>query len=269
MAQELGKIEKPPVENFKKGRKIFFVPVIYLSKNLPEDYLQLFNRYWEQVEKQITELSLKLGEVNKIYHELIAFTGEDGAATLKDLNNPGYKIVKACLDKKAQLEALEDADLLTEFMDWSRCLVIGLQNPNVISKVYDSYTEAGKKRNESMSRKIDETLKENEIGMVLMRENHQVQFPADIQVFYVSPPALDDIKRWTRENERNAVRKNNGREMNCPFTSGRIFSLAQVFFPEEPKAAHRWRCTGGKKYRFLRSLALQTGHRRNACTPLA
>ena len=151
MSQELGKIEKPPVENFKKGRKIFFVPLIYRSEDLPKDYLEKFNHYWEEVAKQIAELSLKLGEVNKIYHELIAFSGEKGAATLKDLNNPGYKIVQNCLAKKASLEALEDNDLLTEFMDWSRCLLIGLQNPNVISKVYDAYTEVGKKRNEAMA----------------------------------------------------------------------------------------------------------------------
>ena len=203
MTQELGKIEKMPVDSYKKGRKIFFVPVIYLSESLPEDFIEKCNRYCEQVEKQIAELSVKLGDVKIIYHELIAASDEDGIATLKDLDKPGYKIVKACLDKKAQLEALEDPDLLTEFMDWSRCLLVGLQNPNVITKVYESYSEAGKKRNEDMSRKIDETLKENEIGLVLMRESHQVQFPADIQVFYVSPPALDEIKRWLREHEQN------------------------------------------------------------------
>jgi hypothetical protein len=207
MNQELGKIEKMPVENYKKGRKIFFVPVIYLSEGTPEEYTKLFNLYWEQVEKQIAELSSKLGEVNTIYHELIAFVGEDGAQTLKDLNNPGYKIARVYLDNKARLDALEDADLLTEFMDWSRCLLIGLQNSNVLSKIYDFYTTVGKKRNETMARKIDETLKENEIGIVLMRENHQVQFPADIQVFYVSPPALDDIKRWLREHRQNVTEK--------------------------------------------------------------
>lgn len=202
MAEELGKIEKPPVESFKKGRKLIFVPVIYLVQGLPEDYIQKFNRYWEQAEKHIAELSAKLCEVNAIYHELIATSGEEGAASLKDLNNQGYKIAKACTDKKARLEALEDEDLLTEFMDWSRCLMTGLQNPKVISKIYDSYIEAGKKRNESIAKKIDETLKEDEIGIILMRENHQVQFPSDIQVFYVSPPALDDIKRWLREREQ-------------------------------------------------------------------
>ena len=202
MAEELGKIEKPPVQDFKKGRKLIFVPVIYLVEGLPEDYIQKFNRYWEQVEKHIAELSSKLGEVNAIYHELIATSGEEGATSLKDLNNQGYKIVKACIDKKARLEGLEDADLLTEFMDWSRCLMTGLQNPKVISKIYDSYMEVGKKRNELMAKNIDETLKEDEIGIILMRENHQVQFPSDIQVFYVSPPALDDIKRWFREREQ-------------------------------------------------------------------
>jgi len=203
MAEELGKIEKPSVEKFKKGRKLYFIPLIYRSTEFPEDYIQKFNKYWEQVEKQISELALRLGEVKKVYHELIAVSGEDGIAAIKELNDSSHRIVQACLEKKAQLEAVEEADLLTEFMDWSRCLVIGLQNPRVLSKVYESYIEVGKKRNEYIAHKIDETLKEDEIGIVLMRENHQVQFSSDIQVFYVSPPALDEIKRWLREHENS------------------------------------------------------------------
>ncbi len=201
MAEELGKIEKPPVEDFRKGRKLYFVPLIYGGEDMAEDYLEKFNKYWEQVEKQVEELTSKLGLVNRIYHELIAVSGDEGGKTVRELSERSYKIVQGCLEKKAQLEAVEDSDILTEFMDWSRCLIIGLQNPGVVSKVYESYTEIGKKRNEYIARKIDETLKENEIGILLMRENHQVQFPSDIQVFYVAPPALDEIKRWLREGE--------------------------------------------------------------------
>ncbi len=207
MAEELGKIQKPAVEDFRKGRKLIFVPVIYLVEGLPEDYVQKFNRYWEQVEKHITELTSKLGQVSAVYHELVAVSGKEGVKSLKDLNNKGYKIVKACIDKKARLEGLEDADVLTEFMDWNRCLMIGLQNPKVISKIYESYAEANKKRNEAMAKRIDDSLKKDEIGIVMMREGHQVQFPADIQVFYVAPPALDDIKRWIRERERETEAK--------------------------------------------------------------
>ncbi len=201
MAEGLGKIEKPPVASFKKGRKLYFVPLIYGGKDLPEDYLEKFNKYWEQVKKQLAELSSKLGEVKRIYHELIDVVGEEGLKTIAGLSEKSRDVVQSCLDKQAQLEALEDNDILTEFMDWNRCLIIGLQNPKVLSRVYDSYVEVGKKRNEYIARKIDETLLENEIGLLLMRENHQVQFPADIQVFYVAPPALDEIKRWLREHE--------------------------------------------------------------------
>jgi sugar-specific transcriptional regulator TrmB len=207
MAEELGKIEKPPVASFKKGRKLYFVPLIYSSKDLPEDFLVKFHKYWEQVEKQVAELSTKLGEVNRIYHELVATSGEDAMKTIEELSEKSHKIVRTCLEKKAQLEAVEDSDILTEFMDWSRCLIIGLQNPKVVSKIYDFYIEAGKKRNEYIACKIDETLQENEIGLLLMRENHQVQFPPDIQVFYVAPPALDELKRWLRENEGKSDRE--------------------------------------------------------------
>ena len=201
MAEELGKIEKPAAEEFKKGRKLYFVPLIYHGIESPEEYVEKFNRYWEQVEKQISELESKLGRINRIYHELIPAGGEDGSKAIEELNDKSHKIIQDCIGKGAQLEAVENGDLLTEFLDWSRCLMIGLQNQKAFTKVYESYQEAGKKRNEYIASKIDETLQADEIGILLMRENHQVQFPHDLQVFYVAPPALDEIKRWLRERE--------------------------------------------------------------------
>ncbi len=201
MAEELGKIEKMPAENYQKGRKLYFVPLVYAGTEMPADYTEKYERYWEQVEAQIADLVAKLGDVNRIYHEMVSIMGESGEKTIKELSQKSHKVIKSLLEKKAVLEAVEDTDILTEFMDWSRCLLMGLQNPNVVKKVYDAYLEAGKKRNEHISRKIDETLKENESALLIMRENHQVQFASDIQVFYVAPPALDEIKRWIRERE--------------------------------------------------------------------
>ena len=136
MAEELGKIEKPPVEGFKKGRKLFFVPLVFGSPEPPEGYVEKFNRYWEQAARQIAELASKLGEVNRIYYEMIAEPGEAGLKTISELSEKSHKIVQTYLEKKAKLEALEEGDILMEFMDWQRCLLIGLQNPGVISKVY-------------------------------------------------------------------------------------------------------------------------------------
>jgi len=201
MSQELGKIEKPQAGEFKEGRKLYFVPLIYCEKEPQAEYLEKFNNYWCQVENQVSSLELKLGRIDRIYHELISVGGDDGAKVIKDLNDKSYQIVEHRLDKGTKLEATEEAELLTEFMDWSRCLVIGLQNQKVFTRVYEYYTEASKRRNEHIAKKIDETLKQDEVGILFMREGHQIQFPSDIKVFYVIPPALDEIKRWLRDRE--------------------------------------------------------------------
>lgn len=199
MAEELGRIEKPLVSSFRKGRKLYFVPLIYSSKELPPEFFVKLDKYWEQVERHLYEVAVKLGQVNRIYHELVATPGEEGVKSIERLNEKSSRLVRVFLERNAQLEALEEDDLLTEFTDWSRCLILGLQNPKVAAKVYDFYLEAGKKRNEQLARRIDETLQENEIGLLLMREDHQVQFPLDIEVFYIAPPALDELKRWLRD----------------------------------------------------------------------
>lgn len=201
MSEELGKIERPAVETFRKGRKLYFIPLVYCNQESPAEYLEKFTKYWSQVESQISDLEIKLGPVNRIYHELISVGGEEGAETINKLNDSAYQIVKSRLAKEAHLEATEEEGLLTAFMDWNRCLAIGLQNQEVFIKVYESYTVAGKKRNEYITRHIDETLKADEIGILLMREGHQLQFPPDIEVFYVAPPALDEINRWLRDQE--------------------------------------------------------------------
>ena len=201
MAEELGKIEKPPAEDFKKGRKLYFIPLIYRVEDSPVEYQQLSLKYWEQVERQIKELEEKLGSIQRIFHELIPAAGEAAIQAIEEISDISSRIIKDCIQKGAQLEPVEDSDTLTEFMDWSKCLVVGLQNPNVINKVYESYLAAGNKRTEYITKKIDETLKEDEIGILIMQENHQIQFPSDIQIFYVAPPALDEINRWLRDRE--------------------------------------------------------------------
>ncbi|MCX7912779.1 MAG: hypothetical protein N2506_07480 [Dehalococcoidales bacterium] len=207
MAEELGRIEKPPVSSFKKGRRLYFVPLVYSGKDLPGEFFNRLDRYWEQVARHLDELAGKLGGINCIYHELVSFPGEEGMKTIEKLNEKSAALVRVFLEKKARLEALEEDDILTEYMDWSRCLILGLQNPRVTAKVYDFYVEAGRKRNECLARRINETLKENETGLLLMREEHQVQFPNDIEVFYIAPPALDELKRWLRDYSRQVEEK--------------------------------------------------------------
>jgi len=201
MAQELGKLEKPTVESFGARRKLLFVPLVLSAPQPEPELLEKVLKYWDEVDAQIANLESKLGPVKQVYHELIPAGGEEGCKAIEELSSSTYQIVQARLDKGAAIQGIEDVDSLTEFMDWSRCLAVGLQNQKVIARVLESYSEARARRNQTIARKIDETLKEGDVGILLMREGHEVQFPPDIEVFYVAPPRLDEIKRWVRERE--------------------------------------------------------------------
>ncbi len=201
MSEELGKIERLPVENYRQGRKLFFVPLVFANPELPLEYTLKCNSYWEQVDAQISNLEEKLGAAKHLYHELVAQGGEAGIKALQQVSENSLLIIHKRIEAGAALEPLEDQDILTELTDWSRCLAVGLQSQAVFTKVYESYEATNTRRNDMITKKLDETIKKEESAIVIMNEGHHVRFPQDIQVFYVAPPALDDIKRWLRDYE--------------------------------------------------------------------
>jgi hypothetical protein len=198
VAKKLGKIEKPPVEKYRTGRKLFFAPLIFTPREPQADFLKLINSYWSQVEAQVSKLEAMLNDVDRVYHELITVGGKKGMKVIEKLNSGSYQVARTRVKKGAKLQPIEDDELLTEFMDWSKCLAVGLQNQKVFTRVYECYIEVQKRRNNHIAKQIDKTLKSNGTGILLMREGHQLQFPPDIEVFYIAPPSLDEIKRWLR-----------------------------------------------------------------------
>ena len=224
MSEELGKIQKPPVENFTAGRKLYFVPLIFSDPQLPLDISLKYSAYWDQVESQIANLEEKLGPVKYLFHELVLDSGAETLKSLEQIHSGSLSLLSSRMQKGASFEALEEEDVLTELMDWSRCLSLGLQNQRVYTQIYQSYIAVNDKRNESIAKKIDETLKGNESCIVIMGEGHHVKFPENIQVFYIAPPALDEVKRWAREQQAKEqaahVHDENCQDENCEHESG-------------------------------------------------
>jgi hypothetical protein len=199
MAEQLGKVERLDVEHFGGKRKLYLIPLIFYGKEAPAEYVEKFNLYWEQVSQHIANLELKIGKVNHVYHESIVLAGENGLKVIEKLNPTCYQIAKDKCQSGAVLEATEDKELAEEGMDWERCLLMGFISQKVAKMVSEFYIEASRKRYEHIAQRIDETLKDNEAGILFIREGHMVQFPPDIEVFSVAPPALDEIHRWQRE----------------------------------------------------------------------
>ncbi|MBM4447281.1 MAG: hypothetical protein FJ023_08055 [Chloroflexi bacterium] len=199
MTQELGKIEKPEAASFKKGRKLLLVPLIYSHKDAPSEYTERYELYWKQVAEHVVNLEAKIGTVNRVYHESISLGGDDGLKIMERLNPKSYQIAKQKCQDGAKLEVIEDKELAEETIDWERCLFIGFLSDKVAKKVSEFYIEASRKRYEHISKSIDETLKADETAMLFIREGHILQFTEDLEVFSVSPPALDEIHRWLRD----------------------------------------------------------------------
>ena len=199
MAEQLGKIEKPDAEHFTGKRKVYLVPFIFCGENAPLEYVEKFNLYWEQVRQHVANLESKIGKVSHVYHESIAVAGENGLEVVEKLNPSCHQIAKDKCQSGAALEATEDQELAEESMDWERCLLMGFISQKVAKMVSEFYVEASRKRYEHIARRIDETLEANEVGVLFIREGHAMQFPQDIEVFSVAPPALDEIRRWHRD----------------------------------------------------------------------
>ncbi|MFA5316992.1 MAG: hypothetical protein WC369_06200 [Dehalococcoidales bacterium] len=199
MPEELGKIEKPQASQFTNSRKLYFVPLANIWPKAEKDYTELFEKYWAQVTEQLAGLEQKLGIAKKLYHEFVTDGGEEGVKIVGQINSRSAGIINEQLKRGAILEAVEDEAVLHEFMDWSRCLSIGLQSEPALSTVLQAFSEVSKKRNDQLARCIDETLGTEETGVLFMREGHQIQFAQDIQVIYIAPPALDEMKRWLRD----------------------------------------------------------------------
>jgi hypothetical protein len=103
------------------------------------------------------------------------------------------------LKQGAKFELVEDEELLKESMDWERLLLTGFLSQKVADTVSHGFIAATKARYEHIVSRITETLKEGESGVLFIREEQTAQFPDELEIFSVMPPALDDIHRWLRE----------------------------------------------------------------------
>lgn len=202
---ELGRMERPEAEPYRAQRKVYLVPLVYTPKEPPADYVAALTRYWSGVREHLRRLEERIGAVRRVYHQFVPIAGPEGLQEAEQVNPRSFEIAAQRLEAGATFEALEDAETLAEATDWERCLMIGLTSQKVASHAWQAYREAGQRRYQHMVQRIDETLQPGEAGLLFMLEEHSLQFPPGLQVFYIAPPALDEVHRWVRDHSRRAA----------------------------------------------------------------
>jgi hypothetical protein len=227
-AEELGRIERPEAARFKGERKLYVIPLLFAGQDAPPEFAEKFDLYWRQVGEQIANQEARIGRVRRIYHESIALGGEDGMQIMARLNPPGHLLAAEKCGHGAVLEAVELAELADECMDWERFLMMGFLSQKVGEQVTGFYREASKKRYEHMSQRIDESLDTDEVAILFIRDGHMVQFPEDVEVFMVAPPALDAIHRWLRDRQAQQASPPGDADDASPAESGEESPDAQA-----------------------------------------
>ncbi len=194
------------MEKAMAGRNLFCVSLID-----PETPEELSKRYWLEVEGQVARLERSFGRVNKLYHEANYLAEEAGLKHIKRLNEKAYQLIKSKVDAGAKVEALEDRELFLGIADCQLFLTLRFSSKEVLDKVSkltpeiaQVYEKALQKRREHIPKQISDTLKDGETGMLVMREEERIkiQFPPEINVILVRPPALSEIEKWQREHQR-------------------------------------------------------------------
>jgi hypothetical protein len=161
-----------------------------------EDGSAILERYWDQVCTQIAALESRLGPLQQIYCESLIEGGTEGLKNLALIDLRGHSLVNTKCEAGATLQATEDKENLSEILDLQRFLVLPMVSQRVAQRIHEWFAESNKSRYQHIADQINGTLGEGETGLLLISERHQVQFPSDIEVFYVAPPALDELRRW-------------------------------------------------------------------------
>ena len=200
--QELGRVERPPADQFLGKRRLLLVPLMFAPPADPEgeesEGQAIYQRYWDQVRTQVDALAAGLSGLHRIYHESLVEGGDEGLAYLQMADLHAHAMIQVRCQAGATLEATESIDLLLETMDLQRCLMIPLASETVATRLQEWLSDSTHNRYEHIAQQIDQTLQGDETGLLLINERHQVQFPTDIEVFYIAPPALDEYRRWVQ-----------------------------------------------------------------------
>ena len=199
MSQELSRMERPSSDRFSNKRKLLLVPLLYGPATGSEEGMAILQRYWEQVQAQISDLESKLGGLRHIYHESLTSGGDEGLKQLEAMDQRSHGLIAAKCQAGATLEATEDQEILLEALDLQRCLMVPLMTEKVALALNEWMAERNRSRYEKIGSQIDQTLGDNELGLLMINERHQVQFTEDIEVFFVAPPALADFRTWFQQ----------------------------------------------------------------------
>jgi hypothetical protein len=199
---ELSKLEKPDAENFKGKRKLYCLPNVYPIPGSDEKYKNLISKFWDEAEIQISKLEL-MTPVTYVFCEMV-YQNENALDVLSKIDSYLFDMVKKHIDKGAKLVPIEEENVFSEYVDWANCLKV-VTTEKVFTKVMEFFSEIANKRFHLITEIIDKNLGSSEAGLLIIKDEdrRKINFPPDVEIFLITPPAYDDILKFIRDLFRN------------------------------------------------------------------
>lgn len=192
-------------------RRLIYVPIVHTmvdmgseAESLRGEYIKRYGEegwvrsrraiegIWDEIRKRILSLKLRYRRV-RIYQDGLPVCGRELEimAEVAAQGSRNYQIVQELVRRGATLEGTEDPALLLEEY---RCIkaITTAKDSEERKRLQEEYAREGvrllRERDAFISRRIDETLKDGEVGILFLGSLHRVDeyLPADFHMEYLT-----------------------------------------------------------------------------------
>ncbi len=204
---ELGRIDRPEAGDLMTRRKAYLVSMVQTAPDADPEFTSHYEAYWRAVDAHVASLEMRAGPVARVFVEGVGFGGEEGLLRVQQADLQAHRLVKSRVDSGGVLEPYEEQDLFEQVVDWGRMLQYGFVSQTVADTVRNAFESAGQKRLEHARQRLEESIKETEAALIIASSDVGDILPAEVERFIVSPPELDRLIRWVRDQAEKAQRE--------------------------------------------------------------
>jgi hypothetical protein len=191
------------------SRMLLFVPRMYTEEEfkslvgtLPEDFGLKTLEFWSYVEEK---LQVFTGKIQRIYRDEVCQGGKEGLAHLSSIDHENFPIIRKLVENGAVLEATEDSLFVAESESW---LEMVEQNP-LETMPLELYQETVRERDGYVTRRIDETLLDEETGVLFLKPGREISLNERVKMIKVCrfDPA-DYLRSWQIQSDLSTSKPN-------------------------------------------------------------
>lgn len=187
------------------SRMLLLVPRMYteeefkgLASALPEDFGPKTLEFWSYVEEKVQPFA---GKIQRIYRDEACQGGERGLAHLSSIDRENFLIVRKLVENGAVFEATEDSLLVAESKSW---LDMIKQSP-LDTMPLELYQETVRERDDYVTRRIDETLLDEETGVLFLKPGREIKLYEGVKIIKVCRfDPTDYLRSWQVQSQAPA-----------------------------------------------------------------